>query len=111
MDVGDDCRIETVFAQASHDILQVFAFARPLRGQPHDFAACTVDAFDLRDTGFGVVGVGIGHRLHGNGPFAADDDVADAYFAGLAPLKVMKLHWDVLPFVLKITPKTRYKQK
>ena len=56
------------------------------------------DTFNLRaqismgNAGFGVVGVGVGHRLHGDRVIAADGYVADAYAAGRPASEFRKIH-------------------
>lgn len=92
MDVGDGSRAVSLLAEPCDDPLQVLGFAPSLSREAYDLAACAVDALDLCNAGFGVVGVGVGHRLHGDRVIAADGYVADAYAAGRPASEFRKIH-------------------
>ena len=80
VDVGHNGCPETVGTQLPDDVFQIFTFAPALRRKAHDLSPGAVDPFDLRHAGFGIVGVGVGHRLHRHGMRAADRAGADADF-------------------------------
>ena len=92
MDVGNGGRAVSLLAEPCDDPLQVLGFAPSLSREAYDLAACAVDALDLCNAGFGVVGVGVGHRLHGDRVIAADGYVADAYAAGRPASEFRKIH-------------------
>ena len=92
VDVGHDGRIEALVAQAADDAGKVLALAPPLCRKAHDLSPGAVDPFDLRHAGFGIVGVGVGHRLHGDRVPAADHDPPDAHLATRAATVFRKIH-------------------
>lgn len=67
----------------------------PLGRQPDDRTSGPEDAFDLPNTGFGILGVGIGHRLHGDRAVTSDHNPSDANFTARAALILGQIH--VLP--------------
>ena len=92
VDVGDDRRVETVFTHSPYNVCEVLALAAALRRETHDPASGTVDPLDLGRAGFGIVGVGIGHRLYGDRMPAADHDPPDAHFAARTATVFRKIH-------------------
>ena len=92
VDVGHDGRIEALVAQTADDAGKVLALAPPLCRKAHDLSPGAVDPFDLRHAGFGIVGVGVGHRLHGDRVPAADHDPPDAHLATRAATVFRKIH-------------------
>ena len=92
VDVGDQSRIAPLLAHASGDFAQVLRLAPPLGREPHDGRSGPGDREDLGHGGLGVVGVGVGHRLHGDGTVAADRGAADADLRGLAPPESGDVH-------------------
>ena len=77
---------ETLRAQLSHDVSQVFALARTLSREADNRTACAIYTFDLSHTCGRIVGVGVGHRLHGNGCPTTDLDAADTHATTCATL-------------------------
>ena len=73
-------------------MLQILTLAAALRREAHDLPPGPVDAFDLSDARCNIVGVGIGHRLHGDGVFTADRNPSDAYFVRRAAYEFRKIH-------------------
>ena len=57
----------------------------------NDTEACAAQ-IDLGRAGFGIVGVGIGHRLYGDRMPAADHDPPDAHFAARTAAVFRKIH-------------------
>lgn len=49
-----------------YNVCEVLASRRPLRREMAILSSGTVDPLDLGRAGFGIVGVGIGHRLYGD---------------------------------------------
>ena len=92
MDVGDHGRRKSVGTQLPDDVFQIFAFAASLRREAHDVSSGAVDALDLRHARGGVIGVGIGHRLHGDGVFPADRHLPDAHLARRAASEFRKIY-------------------
>ena len=92
MDVGHHGRRASVGPQLPDDFAEVLAFAAALRREAHDVSAGAVDTFDLGHARGRVVGVGVGHRLHGDGVSAADGHAADAYFARRAAHEFLEIH-------------------
>ena len=92
VDVGDDRRVETVLTHSPYNVCEVLALAAALRRETHDPASGTVDPLDLGRAGFGIVGVGIGHRLYGDRMPAADHDPPDAHFAARTAAVFRKIH-------------------
>ena len=92
VDVGHNGCPETVGTQLPDDVFQIFTFAPALRRKAHDLSPGAVDPFDLRHAGFGIVGVGVGHRLHGDRVPAADHDPPDAHLATRAATVFRKIH-------------------
>ena len=92
VDVGHDGRIEALVAQTADDAGKVLALAPPLCRKAQDLSPGAVDPFDLRHAGFGIVGVGVGHRLHGDRVPAADHDPPDAHLATRAATVFRKIH-------------------
>ncbi len=65
---------------------------RPCAVRRTIFASGAVDPLDLRHAGFGIVGVGVGHRLHGDRVPAADHDPPDAHLATRTATVFRKIH-------------------
>ena len=72
MDVRHDGGIASLLPQTADDPLQILSLPTPLGRQPDDRTSGPEDAFDLPNTGFGILGVGIGHRLHGDRAVTSD---------------------------------------
>ena len=92
MDVGHNGCPETVGTQLPDDVFQIFTFAPSLRRKAHDLSPGAVDPLDLGHARGGVVGVGIGHRLAGDGMPAADRRPPDAHFARCPAHEFRKIH-------------------
>ena len=92
VDVGHQRRVVALGTQLCGDGAQVLAFAAALGRQADNLAPGTVDALNLGHARRRVVGVGIGHRLHGNGIVAADGDPSDAHLAGRTAPVFRKIH-------------------
>ena len=97
VDVGHERRVAPQLAHAAGDVSQVLRFARSLRREAHDAGARAGDAHDLRRAGLRVVGVGVGHRLHGHGPAAADHDAADPHLRGRTASVLRQIHEQIDP--------------
>ena len=59
-----------------------------VHGDADDLGAGEGEGFDLLDGGGDVGGVGVGHRLHDDGDFPADADLADLDRGGLPALNL-----------------------
>ena len=92
VDVGHNGCPETVGTQLPDDVSQIFTLAAALRRKAHDLSPGAADAFDLGHARSGVVGVGIGHRLAGDGMPAADRNRSDAHFARRTAHEFRKIH-------------------
>ena len=92
VDVGHNGCPETVGTQLPDDVFQIFTFAPSLRRKAHDLSPGAVDPLDLGHARGGVVGVGIGHRLAGDGMPAADRRPPDAHFARCPAHEFRKIH-------------------
>ena len=95
MDVRHDGGIASLLPQTADDPLQILSLPTPLGRQPDDRTSGPEDAFDLPNTGFGILGVGIGHRLHGDRAVTSDHNPSDADFTARAALILGQIH--VLP--------------
>ena len=95
MDVRHDGGIASLLPQTADDPLQILSLPTPLGRQPDDRTSGPEDAFDLPNTGFGILGVGIGHRLHGDRAVTSDHNTSDANFTARAALILGQIH--VLP--------------
>ena len=95
MDVRHDGGIASLLPQTADDPLQILSLPTPLGRQPDDRTSGPEDAFDLPNTGFGILGVGIGHRLHGDRAVTSDHNPSDADFTARAAFILGQIH--VLP--------------
>ncbi len=96
MDVGDQRHVQPLLAHTAGYVLQVFGFAPSLRREPDDAPARRSNPPYLGHARFGVVGVGVGHRLHGNGMRPADGHRTERDFARRPPGKFCQLHFFVV---------------
>ena len=95
MDVRNDGGIAPLLPQTADDPLQILSLPTPLGRQPDDRPPGPENAFDLPDAGFGILGVGIGHRLHGDRTIPSDHNPSDADFTARAAFILGQIH--VLP--------------
>ena len=79
VNIGHNGGRKALRAQLSHDISQILALARTLCREADNRSTRAIDTLDLRHACGGIVGVGVGHRLHGNGCAIAYLDIADTH--------------------------------
>lgn len=84
--VGHQCGIGPPAAYLGCNDTHALRFPEPLRGKPHDTASGLPDASGLRDAGFGIVRIAVGHRLYGHRMAGADGDAAYLYLPAPAPV-------------------------
>ncbi len=81
MDVGDQRNVALLL-----DATEGFGGIHVRHADTHDIGTGILEALDLRDGGGDIVGVGVGHALHGNRCIAADGHIADMNLARDAAL-------------------------
>ena len=79
MNIGHNGGRKALRAQLSHDVSQILALARTLCREADNRSTRAIDTLDLRHACGGIVGVGVGHRLNGNGCAIAYLDIADTH--------------------------------
>ena len=78
--------LTTLFAQCRANAPDIVGFLHPLRSESHNLAACLGYGAALCHTGFNVVGIGVGHRLHPHCVFAPQQHAPHIHFHRRAAL-------------------------
>ena len=93
MHVGHQRDIASGLVEATAHVGKGGRLGLPLGGEPHYLAAGFGYALRLPGAGFGVEGIGVGHRLQAHGVVASDSDLADAHLARRPAEIVVSAHF------------------
>ena len=76
MDVGHQRHVVAISTERLLDVGEVQCLLGALSCESHDVGTCIDNALDLCHRSFGVVGIGIGHRLNTDGIVATNSDLS-----------------------------------